>query len=234
MAKKRSRVLVNFAITVDGKISAGEGEPSGFTSSHDKRRLSEIRSLGDAVMVGRKTVATDEMAMGISAPDLREKRVAAGKSAAPLRVIVSAGGKVDPRWKVFANTETPLVICTITKIPDAILSKLPACVQILEFEANEKGEIPMRKVLEILRDCYGVKSLVCEGGATLLKSLLANDLVDEIYLTIAPLIFGGANAMSLSGLPEGFLPEERKFRLKSLEPCNGEAFLHYLRDRRKK
>lgn len=91
----------------------------------------------------------------------------------------------------------------------------------------------MRSLLELLRSRWGVKLIVCEGGPGLLRSLLEANLVDELYLTIAPHIFGGRGAISLSGLPGGFLPREYCFRLKSLEQREGEAFLHYLRDQRK-
>lgn len=226
-------MLVNFAITVDGKISTRKQTPSTFTSGRDKRRLAEIRSLGDAVMAGRGTVAVDAMSMGLSAPDLRDARVAAGKPPAPLRVVVSASGKFDPKWKIFASNETPVLLCTATKIPDRVARKFPTGVQILPFSEEEGGGIPLDSMLEILYQRHGVKILVCEGGPTLLKSLLSDDLVDELYLTIAPVIFGGRGAKSLTGLPEGFLPEERRFRLKSLEERDGEAFLHYVRERKK-
>ena len=87
--------------------------------------------------------------------------------------------------------------------------------------------------MELLQQRWGVKQLVCEGGPTLFKSLLNADLVDELYITIAPVIFGGQKSRSLTGLPLGFLPHEFRFRLKSIEAHGGEAFLHYVRDRRK-
>ena len=228
--KSLPRVLVNFAMTADGKISTREGTPSSFTSKADKRRLLEIRALGDAILVGRNTVAADAMSMGISAPDLREERVAAGKSQAPLRVIVSERGRFDPKWKVFSNFDSPLILCTATEIPECMTRQFPSFVEILKFP---DGRIAMRSLLGLLRSRWGVKRLVCEGGPGLLRSLLEADLVDELYLTIAPLIFGGREARSLTGLPEGFLSQECRFRLKSLDQSEGEAFLHYLRDRRK-
>ena len=227
---RRPKVLVNFAMTLDGKISTRAGTPSAFTSKADKRRLSEIRAMGDALLVGRNTVASDGMTMGISAADLREERVAAGKSPVPIRVIVSEKGRFDPAWKVFKNSDSLLILCTAKEIPDRVARQFPPFVQILEFPGEK---ISMEGLLEMLRSIWGVKTLVCEGGPTLLKSFLEADAVDELFLTVAPLIFGGTGAMSLTGLPEGFLPEERRFRLASLKEESGEAYLHYLRDRRK-
>ena len=65
----RPRVIANFALTADGKISTRNFTQTGFTSKADKRRLLEIRSLGDAVLAGAMTVSTDRMSMGIKSDD---------------------------------------------------------------------------------------------------------------------------------------------------------------------
>ena len=106
----RPRVIANFAITADGKVSTRNFTPTGFTSKADKRRLQEIRCLGDALLAGARTVSVDQMSMGISASDLRERRRAIGLTPEPLRIIVSNKGHIDPRWKVFRRPGTPIVI----------------------------------------------------------------------------------------------------------------------------
>jgi len=224
-------VIVNFVMTADAKISTRNRTPSNFSSKADKCRLLEIRSLGDAVMVGRVTVATDAMSMGISDANLRKERVAGGKTLVPLRVIVSKGGRFDPAWKVFTKADSPLLLCTGTPIPEREVRKFPSFVQFLELPG---GTIAMRFLLELLRSHWGVKTLVCEGGPTLMGSLLEEDLVDELYLTVAPLIFGGVKAPGLTGLPGTFLKTERRFRLKEMDAREGEAFLHYIRARKRR
>ena len=217
-------------MTLDGKIYTRSRTPSHFTSKKDKRRLSEIRALGDAILLGRNTVATDSMSMGISAPDLQEKRLLLGKSPVPLRVILSERGRFDPKWKVFTNADSPVILCSGTEIPDRVARQFPPFVQILELPGKK---FPLSTLLELLHSLWGVKTLVCEGGPTLFKSLIEADAVDELYLTLAPLIFGGREASTLSGLSEKFLTKERRFRLNSLETHEGEAFLHYLCERKK-
>jgi dihydrofolate reductase len=83
----------------------------------------------------------------------------------------------------------------------------------------------------MLRKEYGVKSLVCEGGGALLRSLAAADLLDEIHLTLAPVLFGGAAAPTLTGLPGDFLPKPLEFRLAKMEPLGEECLLHFKRKR---
>jgi riboflavin biosynthesis pyrimidine reductase len=81
----------------------------------------------------------------------------------------------------------------------------------------------------MLRKEYGVKSLVCEGGGALLRSLATEDLLDEIHLTLAPVLFGGAAAPTLTGLPGDFLPKPIEFRLAKMEPLGDECLLHFKR-----
>ena len=79
---QRPRIILNFAMTVDGKVSTAKQTPSGFTSAFDKHRLLEIRSLGDAVMVGKNTLQIDQMSMGL--PD--EDSPASARPAGPKRI----------------------------------------------------------------------------------------------------------------------------------------------------
>lgn len=223
---KRPRVVANFAVTADGKISTRRFTPSLFTSPADKRRLQEIRASVDAVLAGRGTVGADTMSMGLSRDDLRRERVACGKPPVPLRVIVSNAGRLDPAWKVFAYKDSPLVVFSTAAMPARVRSELAPLCEVFLFEEKQ---VPLAAALGILREDFGVRSLVCEGGGTLMRSLLEEDLVDEIHTTIAPVIFGGAKAPTMTGLPGTFLPAPREFRIASFEPRDGECFLHLKR-----
>jgi 5-amino-6-(5-phosphoribosylamino)uracil reductase len=79
-----------------------------------------------------------------------------------------------------------------------------------------------------------VKSLVCEGGGELLRSLAAEGLLDEIHLTVAPVVFGGLTAPTLTGLPGDFLPEPLDFRIAAMRAIGGECVLHLKRSSKKK
>jgi riboflavin biosynthesis pyrimidine reductase len=82
-------------------------------------------------------------------------------------------------------------------------------------------------MLATLRGEYGVKRLVCEGGAQVLRSLLAADLVDELHTTLCPRVFGGVKAPTLTGLAGAFLPRSISLRLTEREVVDGECFLRY-------
>src|SRR5947208_16843426 len=88
-------------------------------------------------------------------------------------------------------------------------------------------------MLRILRRKYNVRTVACEGGATLFRSLLEHGLIDELNLTIAPYLFGGAGAPTLTGLSKEFLPASVHCSLSNMPVAGEECFLTY-RIRRKK
>ena len=78
-----------------------------------------------------------------------------------------------------------------------------------------------------LRADYGVRRLVCEGGAQIFRALLAAGLIDELHVTLCPRVFGGEKAPTLTGLPGAFLPASVPLTLKKMEVIGGECFLRY-------
>lgn len=224
MAKERPRIVVNFAITADGKVSTRKHTPTGFTSAEDKWRLRKIRSIGDAVLVGAGTVAADRMTMGLSDLDLRKARAKRGQQPEPIRVLISNSGRLDPKWKVFAYTSSPLLVFSTDRMSQALRSRLAPLCDLWLFN---RGTVDLREMLRILRQEYQVRTMVCEGGPTLFRSLLEIGAVDELCLTWAPLLFGGKDAPTVTGLPSDFLPELVRCRLKKMEPIGDEVFLRY-------
>jgi len=224
MPKDRPRIVANFAITADGKVSTRNRTPSGFTSAEDKRRFREIRSQGDAVLVGAGTAAADHMTMGLSDLSLRKAREARGQSAEPLRVVVSNSGRLDPKLKIFGYSSSPLVIFSTARMPQTTQAKLAPLCDLWLFD---EGMVDLAAMLAILRKDYKVRNLVCEGGPTLFRSLVEIDALDELYLTWAPVVFGGKDAPTLTGLPGAFLPKIVHGKLKKMDVVGQELFLNY-------
>lgn len=220
----RPRVIANFALTADGKVSTRNGTPTGFTSAEDKRRLLQIRSRGDALLVGASTVKADHMAMRLPAPELQRQRLARGQTAEPRPVIASNSGRIDPTGKPFSNPPAPPLVFTTERMPASTRTKLSRRADLWIFEAET---VPLQTLLAILRKDYGFRTLICEGGPTLFRALLEIDAIDELHLTWAPCIFGGAKAPTLTGRSDDFLPETRQARLLKMESIEGECFLHY-------
>ncbi|MEO5720341.1 MAG: dihydrofolate reductase family protein, partial [Chthoniobacterales bacterium] len=74
---------------------------------------------------------------------------------------------------------------------------------------------------------YRVRSLACEGGAALFRSMVALGLIDQLNLTIAPWLFGGKGAPTLTGLSEKFFPASARFTLTDMRTVGDECFLTY-------
>jgi 2,5-diamino-6-(ribosylamino)-4(3H)-pyrimidinone 5'-phosphate reductase len=217
-------VIANFALTADGKVSTRNFTPTEFTSRTDKRRLQEIRCLGDALLAGARTISTDQMSMRISASKLREGRKAIGLPAEPLRVIVSNSGEIDPHWKVFRTVGSQVIAFSTQRMPRNL--RVPIA-QLADLWIFNSAKVDLAAMLRILRSHYRVRTVVCEGGPTLFRALLEIGAVDELRLTWTPLIFGGARAPTLTGIPGTFLPQTTRCRLKEMQINGSECFLTY-------
>jgi riboflavin-specific deaminase-like protein len=225
---QRPRVILNFAVTVDGKVSTAKQTPSGFTSAFDKHRLLEIRSLGDALMVGRNTLQIDQMSMGLPDESLRRARIQRGQSEYPIRVVISNSGDLPLDLNIFDHRFSPIVIYSTTRMPATNQTGLRAKAE-LHLSGGDQVSLP-----EVLHDLYQtrqVRTLVCEGGPRLAKALAELDVVDELFITIAPILAGGAGAPGILGTSGTFLPSSRVYQLESMKVEAGECYLRYVADR---
>lgn len=220
----RPFVTANFAMTWDGRISTRRGTPANFSSKRDKHRLLEIRAECDAVLASAKTISTDNMTMGLPDAELRAARLRRRQNEYPLRVLITNSGRIDPKLRLFEKTFSPIVIFSTTRMPANVRHALAPKAELWLHDASS---VNLETMMETLRSNYGVKRLVCEGGAQIFRSLLTAGLVDEIHLTCVPRIFGGLAAPTLTGLAGDFLPRSTELRLRSMEVVDGECFLRY-------
>lgn len=226
----RPFVMATFAMTVDGKITTRNFSPVDFTSREDKAHLMRQRSLGDAVLLGHTTLERDNVRLGLPGTELREARIKRGQTPYPLRVIVSNEGKIDSRLNIFQTEISPIVIFSTTRMPRKFRCAL---MEKATLHLTTSKHVDLAEMLRTLRQKYKIRTVACEGGATLFRSLLEHGLVDQLNLTIAPYLFGGANAPTLTGLSKEFLPRSVHCSLIGMRTVGDECFLTY-RIKRKK
>jgi riboflavin-specific deaminase-like protein len=210
-------------MTVDGKVTTKNFGPVDFTSREDKLHLFRQRARDDAVLIGHTSLKRDNVRLGLPV-DLQQARVKQKHPLAPLRVIVSNKGRIDSRLKIFQSTVSPILIFSTTRMPKTTQAALKAKATL---HLTESDEIDLAAMLETLRRKYNVRRLACEGGPTLFRALLERDLIDQLNLTIAPYMFGGAKAPTLTGLSRKFLPASVHCSLIDMRTIGDECFLTY-------
>ena len=205
---ERPKILINFAISADGKIGSSQKGPSRFTSKADLDRLLQIRLRADAILVGRGTLEADEMSMTIP-PELNPSKQ-------PLRCIISRRGGFDTSHKVFHSAGGDIHLIA-TAPPDDLTDQpsQPAGA------ALHRKSLP--EFLDHAKNVLKVETLLCEGGGSLVNDLFALDAIDEINLTIAGhSLIGGKTAPTITGIPKDFLPASRHFEITHFEPTKEE------------
>jgi 2,5-diamino-6-(ribosylamino)-4(3H)-pyrimidinone 5'-phosphate reductase len=223
MKHKRPFVIATFATTVDGKVTTKKLAPVDFTSREDKLHLFRQRALADAVLLGHTSLKRDNVRLGLPT-DLQETRVKRRQSRCPLRVIVSNEGKIDHRLNIFQSDVSPIIIFSTKRMPRKYQRALEKKATLHLRDANH---VDLSGMLQTLRNKYKVRTLACEGGPTLFRALLEQGMIDQLNLTIAPYMFGGAKAPTLTGVSKKFLPASVHCSLIDMRVAGEECFLTY-------
>ncbi len=223
---KRPYVLMNVAMTADGKLTTANRAVASFSSSRDQEHLLELRATADAVMSGARTADLNPITLGPGTAKYRRLRVRSGLSEYNLRVIVSGMATVDPAAKIFRRKFSPIILLVTRCAPIARVTKLRAAGA--EVKMCGDREIDFRRALQWLRAKWGVRRLLCEGGGEVNDGLFRARLVDEVHLTVCPRIFGGRAAPTLSdGLGVKELAHATQLELTSAHRHGGEMFFVY-------
>ena len=208
------KVVSNTAISLDGRINTRERRFAFFGSSRDHARMSRLRAEADAVLVGGGTFRNWPHP---SLPDAADRGLLRGR---PWNIVVT--GKLDvPLGSDFIAESAirPLFLTDATSLRPGF----PLEVEGWRGAAGER--MPVAWMLEQIAR-RGVERLLVEAGGDLLFQFLAADALDEMHLTLCPLLVGGP-APGLVGGPGFDLADMRRMRLLSAEPEGDEVFLHY-------
>jgi riboflavin-specific deaminase-like protein len=173
-------------------------------------------------MSGARTVDLGEVSLGTGGEKYRAKRRKLGLKDEHIRVIVSGSGTVDPNAHVFTKRFSPIIILTTERAG----KKLATLKKIADDVHVSKGKVlDFKSALRWLREKWGVKRLLCEGGGEVNGGLFEAGVVDQIYLTIAPVILGGRNAPTLAdGNGVGKLIKAHRVTLKSQQRIGDELY----------
>lgn len=219
-------VLVNMAMTADGKIATANRAVSTFSSRRDFVHLLELRATADAVMCGARTVAREDINLGPGPVRFRRLRLKHGLAEYNLRIVASGSGSLDPRATIFRHRFSPIIVLASGRAPARKLSRLRAVADAVKICGG--SEIDFREALEWLREKWKVRRLLCEGGGELNGALFRAGLVNELHLTVCPRIFGGRAAPTLADGTGGLkLSDATPLVMKSMKRVGDELFLVY-------
>ncbi|CEG12731.1 2,5-diamino-6-ribosylamino-4(3H)-pyrimidinone 5'-phosphate reductase [groundwater metagenome] len=198
-------IILNTAMSLDGRIARKE-ERVVFSNELDKARRDDIRKSVDGVMVGINTVLIDNPKLTVS--EKREEN--------PARIIVDGHGKVPDDANVLNDKAKNIVVVSMDAEPYRIeeLSRKASVIVCGDDEVD---------VVKLMDELYkrGIKRVLLEGGGHLNKSMLEANLIDEIYVSVAPVVIGdGVN------LVEGIM-DERKLALAGIRQIGDMVVLKY-------
>lgn len=182
-------VRANFISTLDGGASV-DGKSGGLGGPGDRALFHLMRELADVIVVGAGTVRAENYAGVQLSVTQRQNRQARGQAEIPPIAIVTRSGHLDRDTKVFTQTEVPPLILTCTAAAADTRDRLHGIAEIVECSGADPANIDPAKMLTVLAT-RGLRRVLTEGGPSLLGTFIENDLLDELCLTLAPVVVGG-------------------------------------------
>jgi 5-amino-6-(5-phosphoribosylamino)uracil reductase len=215
----RPYLVLNMISSADGKAALA-GRTNALGGPADRELFHALRAQVDAVMVGAGTLRQERYGRLVRDPALREIRRRRGLDPEPVALIVSRSLELPLDSALLADPAARVIVLTNS---DQELSGCAAQVEYLRPE--REGELELGAMLGSLRERWGVRSVLCEGGPQLNSALLPLGIVDELFLSIAPKLIGGLDAMTIvAGM---VLPHPIEMRLRWLLESEGYLFARY-------
>jgi 2,5-diamino-6-(ribosylamino)-4(3H)-pyrimidinone 5'-phosphate reductase len=203
------RVVVNAAMSVDGKIALRGGAPLQLSDDADMRRVHALRAQSDAILVGIGTVLADDPRLLAKGPDVARQ---------PLRVVLDSRGRLPPQARVLDGAAKTLVVTA--------KGNGRRWTNAETVEAGE-GRVDLRLALRELA-ARGVQTLMVEGGATVIGSFLRAGLVNDLHVYVAPLVVGGGAPTLVEGPGAERAEHVLHMRMASATPLGQGVLLHYV------
>lgn len=201
-------VRANFVSSLDGAVTVS-GKSAGLSSEADRALFQLLRRLTDVVLVGAGTARTENYG-GAKPVD----------GHAPPIAVVSKSLRFDTTARLFTDTTVPPIVVTCGASPAELRNQLSDVADVI---VAGDTDVDLHVALDALAE-RGLRHVLCEGGPHLLGSLASAGALDELCLTLAPLIAGGTAGRIVAG----YLPEVVKpMTLRHVLEDDGHLFLRY-------
>jgi riboflavin biosynthesis pyrimidine reductase len=194
--EERPTLRVNFVSSLDGAVTV-DGYSAGLSGPGDKLIFGTLRMVCDALVAGAGTIRTERYdALRLDAAR-RDWRRSHGLPEFPLMVVVSRSLDLDPQQEIFSDAPIRPIVVTCAAAPADRRAALAPHAEILT--AGERDVDLTAAVAEL--HARGATQLLSEGGPHLFGAMIAADLVDELCLTVSPLLTGGTAGRAATGPP---------------------------------
>lgn len=201
-------IVVNAAMSVDGKLSSRRREQLDISGDEDFARVDHLRAESDAIVVGIGTVLADDPHLTVKDPTLIEDRRERGQPDHPARVVVDSTARTPPDAAVL-DDEAENYICVSERAPIDSRMELSKRAELI---TSGTGQVDLLRAFATL-EAQGFERIMVEGGGELIYSLFEDGLVDELRVFVGPKVIGGRDAPTLAD-GDGFVED---FPLLTLE-----------------
>ncbi len=185
----RPYVILSCAMSIDGYLDSAQPRRLAMSNAADLDRVDEIRAGVDAIMVGASTVRRDDPRLLVRDVTRRARRIAEGLPPSPVKVTVTESCDLPATSAFFTTGDVDRIVYC----PRDRVRRLRARLGDRAIVVGPADRIAMPALLDDLAT-RGIRSLMVEGGGTVLTQFLAADLVDELQLVVAPFFVGEARA----------------------------------------
>lgn len=214
---KKPYVIINCAMTADGKIAFPDGKQLRISCEEDIKRMYELRNRCDAVLVGVNTVLYDD-------PKLTIKKKYVRNPKQPLRIVLDSKCRTPKNAQVLSKAAKTLIVTQ--KGNEKTFAKKH--VEVIGCKTDEDGLINLEAILDILYRKKGIRKLLVEGGGTVIWNFLKKRMVDEVYTYIGPFIVGGKNTPTMAeGSGINSVDELIHLRIVDVKPLGPGVLIHY-------
>lgn len=218
----RPFVLLSVATSIDGCIDNVSSDRLILSNKSDFDRVDQVRAESDAILIGARTIDSDNPRLLVNSARRRAERAAKGLPEYPLKVTVTATGDLDRDLKFWHFGGEKLVYTT-----DRGLERLRGALSGLAEIVSLGSDIDdFGKIVDDLGS-RGIGRLMVEGGSQIHTAFLSQDLVDEIHLAIAPLVVGEAKAPRFLGAASYPWPSTRRMRLLNVTTVGDVVVIRY-------
>lgn len=212
-------VRANFISSLDGAATA-DGRSGALGGAGDRVVFRLMRELADVVVVGAGTVRIETYSGAQLGVAERQRRHARGQREVPPIAIVTRSAELDHDLAVFTQTEVPPLLLTSRDAAVDARARFAGVAEVHDCSGADTGGVDLTAALRTLAG-LGLTRVLAEGGPSLLGTFIADGLLDELCLTIAPTVVGGGSKRIADGHHELITRMRRRHVL-----SDGEGYLY--------